>query len=89
MQFVSKDLSLGGIFVVTDNLSTFDLGEVVTLIIDRDRSRYFEGSAKVVRSTRVFSKESEMTESGYGLMFAEAPEEFHAAIAEEIASASA
>ncbi len=84
MQFVSKDLSEGGIFIVTDDLSIFDLSEEITLIVERDKSRYFEGSAKVVRSARVFDTEGGMTDSGFGLMFLDADEQFREMVAEQI-----
>jgi hypothetical protein len=69
MQFMSRDLSEGGIYISADDLSLFDLGEELSIIVDRDRERLFEGKAKVVRSARVFESEDNITESGYGLMF--------------------
>ena len=86
MQFMSKDLSEGGIFVVTDDLSLFDLSEEVAIIVEKGRSRYYEGSARVVRSARFFGGEGTLTESGFGLMFIEQDDEFKNAVAEEIAS---
>ena len=84
MQFVSKDLSVGGIFIVSDDLSILDLGEEVTLLVDQSRNRYYEGQALVVRSAREFADDG-VTESGFGLMFAEPPDEFRKAIEDEIA----
>ena len=49
MQFLSKDLSTSGIFIISENLSIFDLGDEVTLIADKDKVQYYEGRAKVVR----------------------------------------
>lgn len=86
MQFVSGDLSEGGIFILTDDLSLFELDEVLGIIVERGERRYFEGQAKVVRSARVFDSEGDLTESGFGLMFLEVGEQFRTAIAEEIAS---
>lgn len=87
MQFVSKDLSEGGIFIVTDDLSIFDLSEEVAVIVEKGRARYFEGTAQVVRSARIFGEEGTMTESGFGLMFLTPDEEFTKAVAEEISAA--
>ena len=69
MQFVSRDLSEGGVFISSDDLSLFDLGEQLSVMVDRDREWIFEGQAKVVRSARVFESSASISESGYGLMF--------------------
>ena len=69
MQFMSRDLSEGGIFVSTDDLSLFDLGEELSVIVDQDRQRLFEGQAKTVRSARIYESSDTLTESGFGLMF--------------------
>ena len=69
MEFTSKDLSKGGIFILTDDLSIFDLGENLSILVDDGGERYYEGVAKAVRSARVFTSEGEQTESGFGLMF--------------------
>ena len=69
MQFLSKDLSEGGVFISADDLSLFDLGEELTIIVDQQRKRFFEGQARVVRSARVFESSEEITDSGFGLMF--------------------
>lgn len=69
MQFMSRDLSEGGIYISADDLSLFDLGEELSIMVDRDRQRLYEGRAKVVRSARVFESEEIVSESGYGLMF--------------------
>jgi len=70
MQFVSRDLSEGGVFVSTDDVSLFDLGEEISVIVDRGGKRLYEGGARVVRSSRVFDSREAITESGFGLMFA-------------------
>jgi hypothetical protein len=85
MQFVSKDLSEGGLFILTDDLSIFDLSEEVALIVERGRERYFEGKARVVRSARIFASAGSLTESGFGLMFIDTAEEFRSAIASALA----
>lgn len=74
MQFMSRDLSEGGIFICTDDLSVFDLGDELQLIVEKDKSRYFEGRAQVVRSVRTFGSDQILTDSGFGLMFSERSE---------------
>ncbi len=69
MQFVSRDLSEGGVFISTDDLSLFDLGEELSVIVDRGKKHLYEGNARVVRSARTFGSEEAITESGFGLMF--------------------
>lgn len=69
MEFRSRDLSIGGIFISTEDLSLFELGEELEILIDDDGRKYYTGKAKVVRSARVLSKEGELTDSGFGLMF--------------------
>ncbi len=76
MEFKSKDLCLGGIFISSEDLSLFDLGEELEILVDDEGQRYYTGQAKVARSARIVSPEGELTESGYGLMFTDPDEEF-------------
>ncbi len=76
MEFRSKDLCLGGIFISTEDLSLFDLGEEVEILVDDDGQKYYTGKAKVVRSARLVSREGELTDSGFGLMFTSSDPEF-------------
>ncbi len=69
MEFRTRDLSSGGIFISTEDLALFDLGEEMEILVDDDGARYYEGMARVVRSARVFSGEGSPIESGFGLMF--------------------
>jgi hypothetical protein len=69
MEFRSRDLCIGGIFISTEDLGIFDLGEELEILIDDDGHKYYKGKARVVRSARVLSKEGELTDSGFGLMF--------------------
>ncbi len=84
MQFMSKDLSEGGIFVVTEDLNLFDIGEEVTLIVDKNKERLYEGSARVVRSTREFESEGKITGSGFGLMFVSTDDSFKEMVREQL-----
>ncbi len=77
MEFRTRDLSTGGIFLSTEDLSVFDLGEEVEILVDDDGTRYYEGKARVVRSARVFSGEGNPVESGFGLMFLSPDSEFN------------
>jgi len=69
MEFRSRDLCIGGIFVSTEDLSLFQLGEELEILIDDDGRKYYKGRARVVRSARVLSREGELADSGFGLMF--------------------
>ncbi|MBN1699660.1 MAG: PilZ domain-containing protein [Spirochaetales bacterium] len=69
MEFVSTNLSEGGIFILSEDLSIFDLGEEFDIIVDYNKKRYYEGKVRLVRSARNFSKANELKKSGYGLMF--------------------
>ena len=71
MEFKSIDLSLGGVFISTEDLSLFELGEEVEILVDTYTDKLYEGVARVVRSARVFSEKNEITDSGFGLMFKE------------------
>ena len=86
-QFMSKNLSIGGVFIVTDDLTLFDLGEEVALIVEQHKSRYYEGTARIVRSARIFESEGHLTESGFGCMFLEPDEDFTSMVQTEIESA--
>lgn len=68
-QFVSRDLSEGGIFIGTDDLSLFDVGEEISVIVEQEKVHLFEGKARVVRSTRIFGTVDGLTGSGFGLRF--------------------
>ncbi|MBN1685219.1 MAG: PilZ domain-containing protein [Spirochaetales bacterium] len=87
MQFVSRDLSEGGIFISTDDLSLFDLGEEISVIVDENRKRLFEGQAIIVRSVRTFESSDVITESGFGLMFTVKDPVFSGMVAEQLAQA--
>jgi len=76
MQFQSKDLSTGGIFLTTENLSLFQLGEECEILIDDHGDRLVETNAKVVRGARVFSDKGDQVISGYGLMFFDPDDDF-------------
>ena len=69
MQFISKDLSEGGVFIVTEDLTVFDLNEEIELMVNERGEEYYEGRAKIVRSVRIFSDEDKPVESGYVVMF--------------------
>jgi len=69
MEFRSRDLCIGGIFISTEDLSLFRLGEDLEILIDDDGRKYYKGRAKVVRSSRLLSRDGELTDSGFGLMF--------------------
>ncbi|MEW5815678.1 MAG: PilZ domain-containing protein [Spirochaetota bacterium] len=78
MEFRTKDLSLGGLFISTDDLSTFQIGEPIEIMLDDETEGYKSTTARVVRGARVFTTEGEsrQTASGYGLMFFEPDQEF-------------
>ncbi len=69
MEFRTRDMSSGGIFISTEDLSIFELGDEVEILVDDSGERYYEGKARVVRSARVFTDEGNPVESGFGLMF--------------------
>jgi c-di-GMP-binding flagellar brake protein YcgR len=76
MEFELNSLSAGGVFIAAEDLSLFDLGEDLAVVIEDAEDRFYEGRARVVRSARVFSPEKKLTQSGYGLMFIDAPPEY-------------
>ncbi len=69
MEFLTKDMSTGGAFITSEDLSVFDLGEEVEILVDDNGERYYEGKARVVRAARVFAEHGSPVESGFGLMF--------------------
>jgi hypothetical protein len=82
MEFVSRDLAENGIFILSEDLSVLDLGEELEILIDDGKRRYYEGRAKVVRSSRVFTDREEALESGFGLMFQARSPEFRRMLAD-------
>ncbi len=83
-EFKSKDLSLGGIFICAEDLSLFDLGEDIEILVDYNGNKYYEGKAQAVRSAKVFTGEGEQVESGYGLMFLTPDTEFKDMLTEKL-----
>ncbi len=69
MEFRTRDMSTGGAFISTEDLSIFDLGEEVEILVDDRGARYYEGKARIVRAARVYTEEGSPVESGFGLMF--------------------
>ena len=76
MEFHSRDLSRGGLFISTENLDIFDLGEEIEILVDHNGEKYYEGKAEVVRSARIFGEEGKILDCGYGLMFLNPGEDF-------------
>jgi hypothetical protein len=83
-QFVSRDLSEGGVFIGTDDLSLFDVGEELSIMVDQDRMRLFEGQARVVRSSRTFGSSDMITQSGFGLRFTDTNSAFSKMVKEQL-----
>jgi hypothetical protein len=92
MEFRSVNLSPTGVFLSTEDLGVLDLDEEVELMVsgvaDGEKTQYYEGRARVVRSARVFTEKDTLAESGFGLMFLEADKEFSAAVAARLAADS-
>ena len=88
MEFISLDLSPGGVFISTGQLRLFDLGEEVQIMVDCGRRQFREGRARVVRSARVFCAAGGQVESGFGLMFVEPGEELRRGLLELLARLS-
>lgn len=84
MEFRSRDISEGGIFVCAEDLGVFDLGEELEILVDDAGARYYEGKARVVRSSRVFTGEAQPLESGFGLMFLSPDTEFSQMLARKL-----
>ena len=72
MSFNNRNISRGGVFIITENLALFELGEELEIIIKDESNNYFEGKALVIHSEAIFNKDSVNTESGYGVMFLKA-----------------
>ncbi|MBN1524631.1 MAG: PilZ domain-containing protein [Spirochaetales bacterium] len=69
MEFLTSNLSAGGVFIVTEDLSLFDISDEVSVLINEKNKQFYEGQMRVVRSARVFGPDNSLAESGYGLMF--------------------
>lgn len=86
MEFMSRDLSGEGIFILCEDLSLFDLGEELDILIDNKGERYYQGNARVVRSARLIPDQDARPESGFGLMFVEPTDDFQRMLAERLQS---
>jgi hypothetical protein len=76
LQFSSKDLSEGGVFITTDDLSLLEIGEECEVMLEENKEKLYQTQAKVVRGARVFTQGGEQTFSGYGLMFFDPEDDF-------------
>ena len=83
-EFRSRDLSEGGIFIFTENLTLLDLGEEIELLVDVNEKKYYEGQGRVVRSSRAFTEEGRQTESGFGIMFVDPDDSFKGMLSETL-----
>ena len=74
--FRTADLAVGGLLLVTEDLTLFDVGETIQLMVD-DGGRYRVTDARVVRSARIRRDadrgDGRMARSGFGIRFC-APE---------------
>ena len=50
LEFRVRDVSIGGMFITSDDLSVFDLKEEIEFSIDDRGRRFYEGKARIVRS---------------------------------------
>ena len=84
MEFRSNNLSQGGMFISTEDVSLFDLGEEIEILVDDRGEKFYNGTAKVVRSAREFDREGGQTESGFGLMFLNPDETFQQMLSKKL-----
>ena len=84
MEFLSLDLSMGGIFISTENLSLFELGEEIEILVDTGKKKFYEGKARVVRSARFFEENDTQLDSGFGLMFLNPDKSFREELSEKL-----
>lgn len=84
MEFVTSDISAGGVYILCDDLNLFELGEEFNIMVRDDQNEYYEGNAKVVRSARTFSNEKKQNQSGFGLMFLEMNDSFQEMLQRQI-----
>jgi hypothetical protein len=68
-EFGVSSLSSGGVFIMAEDLSLFDLNEEIHVIVEDGEDRFYDGRARVMRSARVFAGDKKLTMSGFGLMF--------------------
>jgi hypothetical protein len=65
----THDISLGGVFLSSENLRLFDVEESVHVVLtDADRT-VFEGEAKIVWAEALYDSQGSVLKSGYGLKF--------------------
>ncbi len=86
MEFRTRDISLGGIFISTEDLSIFDLGEEIEILVDDKKKKYYNGKARVVRSARILEESGSQIESGFGLMFLNPEKEFMTMLKQKLRS---
>lgn len=75
-EFEIRDISSGGIYLYTDQDVEFSLGDEVDLVVELDKSKYYNGRGRVVHSQAVFDEQSVITESGIGIRFLSPPNSF-------------
>jgi hypothetical protein len=76
LEFLSESLSCGGVFILSEDLSLFDLGEDVRVKIEDEEDCFYDGRARVVRSARYFAEDEKIDRSGFGMMFIDPPPQY-------------
>jgi hypothetical protein len=69
MEFKGTDISEGGIFIESDDLSIFEINEQIEITISDQERSYNIGKACVVRKQKSYKSNGILVNSGFGLKF--------------------
>jgi hypothetical protein len=69
MIFKSLDLSVGGVFIVVDDLSLFRVGDKIEIEIEKKGKRYHMGKARIVRLQMEHNRQGVVINQGIGVQF--------------------
>lgn len=69
MIFNSLNISMGGVFILVDDLNLFKVGDKIELEIEKKGKRYDIGKAKIVRLQKETNRKGIVVEQGIGIQF--------------------
>lgn len=69
MFFHSLNISMGGVFIIVDDLNLFRVGDKIELEIEKKGKRYDIGKARIVRLQKELDRKGVVVEQGIGIQF--------------------
>jgi len=86
LEFETENLSTDGVFLITEDLTLFEIGSEVDLGLCAGQEELYRGAAVVVRAQKVNANSDSLPASGYGLYLEKPSVRLNSYLAEHIPS---